>query len=51
MPYRSVPEAMAPRMKYLMAASAATGESRLKATMAYRARESSSSPRYMTSRL
>ncbi len=46
MPYSSRPEASAPRMKYFIAASVATAESRCKATIAYRLRESTSRPRY-----
>ena len=51
MPYSSVPEAIAPSTKYFMAASAATPESRLKATIAYSDSASSSTPRYSVSRL
>src|SRR3989338_3325302 len=46
MPYSSRPEASAPRMKYFIAASVATAESRCNATIAYRLSDSTSRPRY-----
>src|SRR3979411_2205864 len=46
MPYNSVPDAMDPSTKYLMADSAAMPDSRSKATMAYRPSDISSNPRY-----
>src|SRR3989338_11372713 len=46
MPYNNRLEANAPSTKYFIAASIATEESRCKATIVYRLRESSSRPRY-----
>ncbi len=51
MPYSSVPDAMDPSTKYLMADSAAMPESRSNATMAYRHSDISSSPRYSVIKL
>ena len=51
MPYSSAPEAIAPSTKYFIADSAATPESRSKATIAYTDSASSSTPRYTVSRL
>ena len=51
MPYSSVPEAMDPSTKYLMADSAAIPESRSNATMAYRHSDISSRPRYRVIKL
>ena len=45
MPYSRVPDAIDPSTKYLMADSAAMPESRSKATMAYRHKDISSSPK------
>src|ERR1700686_3169301 len=45
MPYNSVPDAMDPSTKYLMADSAAMPDSRSNATMAYRHNDISSNPR------
>ena len=46
MPYNSRPEASAPRMKYFIAASVATAESRCSATMVYSESARISRPRY-----
>ena len=51
MPYSSVPDAMEPKTKYLMADSAATPESRSNATMAYRHSDMSSRPKYRVIKL
>jgi hypothetical protein len=46
-----VPEAIAPSTKYFIADSAEIAESRLNATSAYSASDSSSSPRYIVNML
>ena len=51
MPYSSMPEASAPRMKYFIAASDDSAASRFIATIAYSDSDSSSSPRYTVSML
>ena len=51
MPYSSIPDAMAPSTKYFIADSAATPDSRSKATMAYSDSDMSSTPMYTVSRL
>src|ERR1700678_461217 len=51
MPYNSVPEAIEPSTKYLIADSAAMPESRSNATMAYKNRDMSSKPRYSVIKL
>ena len=51
MPYSRKPEAIAPRMKYFIADSVATAESRCKATSAYRLSASTSRPMYSVTKL
>ena len=51
MPYSNTPDAIAPRTKYFIADSAATGDSRSNATIADNASDRSSRPRYMVSKL